>query len=68
MIAGDDDDAKQLPPRRTRPGGLTDEPAVGPDDRIFSRLRKLYDDVAAEPLPDHLLDLLKKLDEAERKR
>lgn len=37
-------------------------------DPIFQQLRKVYDDVASEPLPDRFLELLAKLDEAERKR
>ena len=41
---------------------------ASPKDPILDELRNLYDDVAAEPLPDRLLDLLDKLDEAERKR
>lgn len=38
------------------------------DDPIIARLRAAYDEVAAEPLPDELLALLEKLDEAERNR
>ncbi|MEO0959431.1 MAG: NepR family anti-sigma factor [Pseudomonadota bacterium] len=37
-------------------------------DPLLAGMRKLYDDVASEPLPDHLLDLLDKLDKAERNR
>lgn len=37
-------------------------------DPIMSQLRTMYDDIAAEPLPDELVRLLDKLDEAERKR
>lgn len=38
------------------------------NDPLIGQLKSLYDDVAAEPLPDRLMDLLAKLDEAERKR
>lgn len=37
-------------------------------DPILKRLQQVYNDVADEPLPDRLLDLLSKLDEAERNR
>ena len=37
-------------------------------DPIISELRKLYEGVVDEPLPDELLNLLRKLDEAERNR
>lgn len=37
-------------------------------DPVFRQLRTLYDDVVNEPLPDELMTLLDKLDEAERKR
>lgn len=36
-------------------------------DDIASRLKSFYASVEAEPIPDHLLSLLEKLDEAERK-
>lgn len=38
------------------------------NDPIVGELRKLYDGIAQEPLPDQLTDLLRKLDEVERKR
>lgn len=38
------------------------------DDPIVDELRKLYDGIADEPLPDQLIDLLRKLDEVERSR
>ena len=38
------------------------------NDPIVGELRKLYDGIAKEPLPDQLTDLLRKLDEVERKR
>lgn len=33
-----------------------------PEQWVDDKLRKLYDDVAAEPLPQDLLDLLDKID------
>ena len=38
------------------------------DDPIVDELRRLYDGIAEEPLPDQLTDLLRKLDEVERGR
>jgi len=38
------------------------------EDPITAQLRRLYDDAAAEPLPEHLLRLLDRLAEAEAKR
>lgn len=38
------------------------------EDPITTELRRLYDDAAAEPLPEHLLRLLERLAEAEAKR
>ena len=37
-------------------------------DPVIAELRRLYDGVVDEPLPDTLLDLLRKLDEVERNR
>lgn len=37
-------------------------------DPIVSELRKLYDGIVDEPIPDQLLDLLRRLDEVERNR
>jgi len=36
-------------------------------DPIVRRLKVAYDDVASEPFPEHLLDLLQKLEDAEKK-
>ncbi|WP_421951436.1 NepR family anti-sigma factor [Pelagibacterium sp.] len=40
-----------------------DKPSMGADSRAFIglKLRELYDDVVAEPVPDRLLELLGKL-------
>lgn len=37
-------------------------------DPIISELRQLYEGVVDEPLPDNLMELLRKLDEIERSR
>ena len=46
---------------RASPKGLQRDP-------IVDELRKLYDGIVDEPVPDQLMDLLRKLDEVERKR
>ena len=42
---------------------------IGPDiqDRLGQQLRALYDQVRSEPVPERLLDLLKRLDQTEPK-
>ena len=37
-------------------------------DPIISELRRMYEGVVEEPLPDNLTELLRKLDEIERNR
>lgn len=37
-------------------------------DPIVAELRRLYDGVVDEPLPNDLMELLRKLDEVERNR
>lgn len=37
-------------------------------DPLIAELRRLYEGVVDEPLPDDLMDLLRKLDEVERSR
>ena len=58
-LAGSDmaDSRKKVDPERTLDG-----------DPIISELRKLYEGVVDEPLPDDLVELLRKLDEIERSR
>jgi Anti-sigma factor NepR len=46
--------------RATKP---RDPVSLAIQDGISKQLRALYDDLEVEPLPDHLLDLLKQLDE-----
>jgi len=38
------------------------------DQQIGQELRALYDEVLAEPIPDHLLALIAELDEQERQK
>ncbi len=40
--------------------------SLGPNDAIASQLKQYFTSVEQEPIPDHLLSLLEKLDEAER--
>lgn len=37
-------------------------------DPVMGELRRMYDGIVDEPVPDQLVDLLRKLDEVERKR
>ncbi len=51
----------------------TGRAGVGPGDQdsadaVMSQLKEMYDNVAKEPLPQDLLALLDKLDEAEKSR
>jgi hypothetical protein len=39
---------------------------LGSNDAIASQLKQYYTSVEEEPIPDHLLGLLEKLDQAER--
>lgn len=40
--------------------------AIDPNNQIASKLKALYSAVEEEPIPDMFLDLLEKLDQAER--
>jgi hypothetical protein len=40
---------------------------MGPDGEIGARLRALFAEVEQEPIPADLIDLLERLDEAERR-
>jgi hypothetical protein len=55
-----DRDGKRATPIRGRRSDL------GPTDAIASQLKQYYASLEEEPIPDHLLSLLEKLDEAER--
>lgn len=60
-----------LPRRSPRPDfpDLADRSAVRSiDQQIGQKLRALYDEVLAEPIPDHLLALIAELDEQERQK
>ena len=48
--------------KKARPMKLSSKPDV--TDRIGQGLRKYYDEVADEPMPERFLQLLDKLDEA----
>ncbi|SOE18666.1 hypothetical protein SAMN05877838_3602 [Hoeflea halophila] len=48
----------------TSRGGRTSD--LGPTDAIASQLKQFYTSVEEEPIPDRLLGLLDKLDQAER--
>ena len=52
------------PPQRPR--ARRNDP-LGPDGEIGARLRALYAQVEQEPIPADLIDLLERLDEAERR-
>jgi len=43
------------------------EIAFDPNGAIGRKLKSFYDVIETEPVPDRLLDLLEKLDEAERR-
>jgi len=40
---------------------------AGGDDPITRNLKRVYEDIASEPLPENLLKLLERLDEAGKK-
>lgn len=56
----------------TRDTKTNDDGAISPDmmarDPVIGQLKEMYDNVVEEPLPDDLLHLLDKLDQAERAR
>ncbi|WDR04277.1 NepR family anti-sigma factor [Devosia algicola] len=52
--------------QRTRIGEGQSDDGLGPNTDIGSRLRALYGSVQDEGVPDQLLDLLEKLDSAEK--
>ena len=47
-------------------GPSRSDDGLGPNSDIGAKLRALYGAVQSEGIPDRLLDLLEKLDEAER--
>ncbi|MCD2183360.1 NepR family anti-sigma factor [Rhizobium sp. TRM96647] len=48
-----------------KPGSSLD--SLDPNSVVGRKLKSFYESIETEPLPDQLLDLLEKLDEAERK-
>jgi hypothetical protein len=44
------------------------EDPLAPSGRIGAQLRALYDEIEREPIPSDLIDLLERLDEAERRQ
>ncbi len=54
------------PPISRRPSGRRKDP-LGPDGEIGTRLRALYAEFEREPIPPDLIELLERLDEAERR-
>ncbi|MBJ7578782.1 hypothetical protein JHC09_12915 [Devosia sp. MC532] len=58
-------DNRVTQPNMRKHEGRVDD-GLGPNSDIGSRLRALYGAVQDEGVPDQLLDLLEKLDEAER--
>ena len=57
---------KLVTPQRMRTQTGRVEDGLGPNTDIGVRLRALYGAVQEEGVPDHLLDLLEKLDSAEQ--
>lgn len=51
----------------SRPRKRQSDDGLGPTSDIGARLRALFGAVQDEPVPDRLLDLLEKLDQAETK-
>jgi hypothetical protein len=52
--------------RRAGMGGRAGTRTTDPNGQIASKLKALYSAVEQEPIPDTFLDLLEKLDQAER--
>jgi len=51
------------------PSEVPMEPRIGPDlqDRLGRQLRAMYDQMRSEPMPERILDLLRRLDQTEPK-
>ncbi|HZH50821.1 MAG TPA: NepR family anti-sigma factor [Microvirga sp.] len=65
VMIDDDFDGPQTPEGHTEPKA---EPQVNHriQEVIGQGLRSMYESLKAEPIPDHLLELLKKLDQPQR--
>jgi hypothetical protein len=55
-----------IPENRRRPGDRAGGGTMDPNNQIAAKLRALYSAIEQEPIPDLFLDLLEKLDKAER--
>ncbi len=55
------------PSKDKRRGAAAAKAAFDPNGAIGRKLKSFYDVIETEPVPDRLLDLLEKLDEAERR-
>jgi len=60
-----DEDLDPPPSSQTQTSPAQTEPALAPEvqDAIGRGLRAMYESLKAEPVPDHLLALIRKLDE-----
>lgn len=48
-------------PKRSKSGGSGDDGGKRKDEAVGSALRSVYDNAVSEPVPDEMLDLLRKL-------
>lgn len=53
--------------KTTAGGDASAKGAFDPNGPVGRKLKSFYDVIETEPVPDRLLDLLEKLDEAERR-
>ena len=61
--------AEAMIPKKGQSGkDLGEDQAALARDPILRQLKVAYDDVANEPFPEHLLDLLEKLEKAETRK
>jgi hypothetical protein len=56
------------PPERRRVEKLGDGDPLAPNGRIGAQLRAFYDEIEREPIPTDLIELLERLDEAEKRK
>ncbi|MCA1370868.1 hypothetical protein I6F15_26300 [Bradyrhizobium sp. BRP14] len=54
--------------RRARGASAGRAEKTDPHTQIASKLKALYQAVESEPVPQHFIDLLQRLDEAEKRR
>lgn len=48
--------------KREKPAGAGENGTKGKDEAVGSALRSVYHNAVSEPVPDEMLDLLRKLD------